>query len=375
MNRRKFLAKMMRYGLSAGALSALPAERLFAQEFRPSLTIPIIDAHAHLPSELSPEGHTFSAIRNAKLCAGSFAVMGDDFSIPGTTEEQSAYARALAGIAQVRQWETEKRVRIVRKPSDIPLQPPAIGPIPVILSIEAGDAIGTDLDRLNEFYGLGVRMITLVHGTYQRSGDNQIGNDMRQHPYPDPPPNAGGPDQGLTDFGREVVARMNKLGMIIDVAHASAQTVFDIAACTRAPVIDSHTSPFPPSVTSRSGSRLRLYEEMAAIVETGGVVCTWPYAFDGATFDRLTFEDWVEEIKEFKSHFGIKHIGIGTDGGGGLPMRVEGWENTSSVRLLQAAMRSGGLTTLETSAFMSLNFLRVFTRCHAVGQVLRYFNA
>jgi membrane dipeptidase len=166
----------------------------------------------------------------------------------------------------------------------------------VILCIEAGDAIGTDLGRLNEFYRLGVRMITLVHGTYQRSGDNQIGNDMRQHPYPDPPPNEGGPDQGLpdqglTDFGHEVVARMNKLGMIIDVAHASAQTVFDIAACTRAPVIDSHTSPFPPSVTSRSGSRLRLYEEMAAIVDTGGVVCTWPYAFDGAAFDRLTFED------------------------------------------------------------------------------------
>lgn len=112
---------------------------------------------------------------------------------------------------------------------------------------------------------------------------------------------------------------------------------------------------------------------MAAIVERGGVVCTWPYGFDGIQFDRLTFSDWVEEIKVFKSHFGIRHIGLGTDSGGGLPGFVDGWENISSVGLLQDAMRSGGFGTLEISAFMSLNFLRVFTRCHAVAQILSYF--
>jgi microsomal dipeptidase-like Zn-dependent dipeptidase len=114
---------------------------------------------------------------------------------------------------------------------------------------------------------------------------------------------------------------------------------------------------------------------MAAIIETGGVVCTWPYGFDGNTFDRLTFNDWVEEIKVFKSHFGIRFIGLGTDSGGGLPGYVGGWEDISSVRLLQDAMRSGGLTSLEIAAFMSLNFLRVFTRCHAVAQVMNYLNA
>lgn len=366
MNRREFLAKLMRYGLSAGALSALPVERLFAQEFYPRLTLPIIDAHAHLPGYSWDEEHTFDAIRRAKLCAISMAVMGDNNSFAGA---DSTYIKAKESIGIVRQWEGQKLVKIVRRPSDIPLQPNPAGPIPVILSIEGGDAIGPDLERLNEFYGLGVRMITLVHGTTTQSGNNQIGNDMRQFSSSD------STDGGLTDFGFQVIHRMNRLGMVVDVAHASAQTLFDIASCTRAPIIDSHTSPFPPSVTWRPPSRLRLYDEMSAIVETGGVVCTWPNGFDGNSFDRLTFADWVEEIKAFKSHFGIRFIGLGTDSGGGLPGYVEGWESISSVRLLQDTMRSGGFGPMEISAFMSLNFLRVFTRCHVIAQVSNYLNA
>ena len=137
-------------------------------------------------------------------------------------------------------------VKIVRQPRDIPLQPSPTGPIHAILAIEAGDAIGTEIDRVNEFYNLGVRMITLVHGTVNRSGDNAIGHDMRRYSSSD------SSDGGLTDFGRQVVARMNRLGMVVDVAHASTQTLFDVAAYTRAPIIDSHTSPLPPSVTTET---------------------------------------------------------------------------------------------------------------------------
>ena len=67
-------------------------------------------------------------------------------------------------------------------------------------------------------------------------------------------------------------------------------------------------------------------------------------------------------------YFGIRHIGLGTDGGGGLPDRIQGWDDIGDVDLLTDAMRAGGLGTLEISAFMGLNFLRVFTRCHAARQ-------
>ncbi len=362
MNRREFLSKLIRYGLSAGALSALPVERLFAQGFLPQLTIPIIDAHAHYPGDLHTvsEGYTFDAIHNANISATSFAVLGD------RTSGDGPYANALEGIKEVTGFESDGRVKIVRRPSDIQLKPNAEGPIPIILAIEGGNAIGKNLNRLDEFYKMGVRMITLVHGTYLVSGDNQIGNDMRQHSSSDKE------DRGLTKFGYQVVDRMNKLGMVIDVAHASTQTLLDVASCTRAPIIDSHTSMLPPNVTVRGSGRQRLYSDAEAIVETGGVVCTYP--LNDPTNSRSTLEDWVEEIQLFKSHFGIRYIGLGTDSGGGVPIIPE-WTGISSVSNLAAAMRSGGLGPLEISSFMSLNFLRVFTRCHAAAQILSYFTA
>ena len=78
-------------------------------------------------------------------------------------------------------------------------------------------------------------MITLVHGRAAQdgSGDNQIGKDMRRHPSDED-------DGGLTDFGFQVVRRMNRLGMIVDVSHASTQTLLDVASCTRAPIVFSH---------------------------------------------------------------------------------------------------------------------------------------
>jgi len=357
VKRREFLSKLVRYGLSAGVLSAVPVGRLSAQGLLPALAIPIIDAHAHVPGTAE---HTFDAIRSAKLSATTIAVMGDNYTAVGA---DSAYIKALESIQLVHDLEAAGLVRIVRQPRDIPLQPSPTGPIHAILAIEAGDAIGTEIERVNEFYNLGVRMITLVHGTVSRSGDNAIGHDMRSYSSSD------SSDGGLTDFGRQVVARMNRLGMVVDVAHASTQTLFDVAACARAPIIDSHTSPLPPSVTSRGPGRLRLYDEMAAIVETGGVVCTWPLAMGGNPVTRRTFADWVEEIKVFKMYFGMRHIGLGTDGGGGLPDRIQGWEDIGDVGLLTDAMRAGGLGTLEISAFMGLNFLRVFTRCHAARQL------
>jgi membrane dipeptidase len=369
MNRRVFLAKLVRYGLSAGALSALPVERVFGQEFFPQITIPIIDPHAHIPGDPylmhadDMPGYTLDTIRNAKLCATTMAAIGDNKTVVGA---DSTYIKAKESIATVRQWETQRIIKIIRRPSDIPLQPNPSGPIPVFLAIEGGDAIGNDLGRLSEFYSLGVRMITLVHGTVNQSGDNLIGNDMRQHSSDDPN------DKGLTDFGCQVVRRMNRLGMVVDVAHASTQTVLDVASCTRAPIVDSHTSMLPPNVTVREHGRQRLYSDAEAIATTGGVVCTYPYRDDA--YYRVTLDDWVEEINLFKSLLGIEHIGFGTDSGGGVP-RIPEWTGIGSVKDLETAMRLGGLRPLEISAFTGLNFLRVFTRVYAVGQVLSFLNA
>ena len=309
MDRRQFMSSLFRYSLSIGFLSALPLNRLLAKEKDPNPGMWFIDAHSHPYSfyrnQPNPDDHTFEMIHESGLVATSIAAVGD--YIYGIDPNGSAYSDTLRQLAIVQEWEDQGYIRIIRKPQQIRRRFDPDSPIDAIVTIEGGDAIEDDIDHLDEFYEMGVRMITLVH-----NDDNYLGKDMRNCGSYDPA------DTGLTDFGHRVVERMNELGILVDVAHSSARTVFDVSQCTKAPVIDSHTNPLPPTVVNRGPGRLRTYGEMEAVVETGGVVCTWPLAYDGS-FTRRTFGDWVKEIIDFKDYFGIKHIGLGTDSGGGLP--------------------------------------------------------
>jgi len=115
---------------------------------------------------------------------------------------------------------------------------------------------------------------------------------------------------------------------------------------------------------------LRTYAEIEPIVDTGGVLCTWPLAYTD-TYPRQTFEDWAQEIKEFKNYFGIQYIGLGTDGGGGLPDYIEGWNDITDLNLLKEAMLAEGFEKREIAAFMGDNLLRVLHRCFVVSRVLK----
>ena len=354
MDRRQFLIRLSRLGLATGLLSVFPLSRVFAKGKNPHPGMWLIDAHAHPYSfyraQLDPEGHTFEMMREAGIVASSFAAVGDYI-------EGSEYDDTLRQLAVVKEWEGQGLIKIMRGPQKIRQRFGPDAPICAILTIEGGDALEGDINHLDEFYEMGVRIITLVH-----NNSNQIGNDMRDHASDDPN------DTGLTDFGYLVVERMNELGMVIDVAHASTQTLFDIAEFTQAPIIDSHTNPLPSFVTERPPGRLRTYSEMEAVVNTGGVVCTWPLAYE-STFSRLTFSDWVQEIEEFKTHFGIRHIGMGTDGGGGLPALIEGWNDVSDLDLLIKAMGEADFRHREIAAFMGANVLKVMHKCYRISKV------
>lgn len=354
MNRRQFILNLARYGVSAGLLSALPF-KILAKEKNPNPGMWIIDAHAHPYSfyrnQPNLNEHTFEMIREAGIVATTFAAVGD-------YANYSPYEDTLRQLAIVQEWEDQGHIKIIRKPQQIRRRFDPDAPISGILTIEGGDALEGNIDHLDEFYEMGVRIITLVH-----NDNNEMGNDMRQFGSNDPN------DSGLTDFGYSVVERMNELGILIDVAHSSTQTVFDVAECTRAPIIDSHTNPLPSFVVNRGPGRLRTYTEIEAVVETGGVLCTWPLAYSG-TYPRQTFEDWAQEIKEFKNHFSIRNIGLGTDGGGGLPDYIEGWNDITDLHLLKEAMIEEGLEQREIEAFMGDNLLQVLHKCFVVRRIL-----
>jgi membrane dipeptidase len=100
------------------------------------------------------------------------------------------------------------------------------GKIAVLLGIEGGHAIDSDLGILREFSACGVRYMTLTHNAATEWADSS--NDAPRH-------------NGLTDFGKEVILEMNRLGMMVDVSHVSDATFYDVLQTSNAPVIASHS--------------------------------------------------------------------------------------------------------------------------------------
>ena len=173
----------------------------------------------------------------------------------------------------------------------------------VVPVIENGYAIGTDIDNIQRFYDLGVRYITLCH-----NGDNLICDSASR---------STNRNNGLSVFGQQVVAEMNRLGIMIDLSHAGDKTFWDVIETSTAPIICSHSSAralcdHPRNLTD---------EQLVALAQKGGVcqVCL----YDGfltrneGTADVQTAVNHIEHIIKVA---GIHAVGIGSDfdGGGGI---------------------------------------------------------
>ncbi len=125
--------------------------------------------------------------------------------------------------------------------------------IAILMGVEGGHIIEDDLRALDTFYRLGARYMTLTHTANTNWADSS-GDKPRWN--------------GLTDFGRKVVERMNRLGMMVDISHVSDKTFSDVIAVTRAPVIASHSScrALCPAPRDMSDDMLR------ALAKNGGVI-------------------------------------------------------------------------------------------------------
>ncbi len=103
------------------------------------------------------------------------------------------------------------------------------GKLAIFIGIENGYVIGNDIGMIKRYYDLGARYITLCHSFNNDICDSSTDPDVPEH-------------DGLSEFGKEVVAEMNKVGMMIDVSHASDEAFYDILEISKAPVIASHSS-------------------------------------------------------------------------------------------------------------------------------------
>ena len=132
------------------------------------------------------------------------------------------------------------------------------GKIAALLGIEGGHMIEDDLDKLEALYKRGVRYLTLTHNiapSWATSAADETSGKILPH-------------KGLNDFGKQVIRRMNELGMMIDVSHAGEQTFWDVIQLTKKPIIASHSS-----VYSLVPHRRNLKDDqIRAIAKNGGVI-------------------------------------------------------------------------------------------------------
>jgi membrane dipeptidase len=166
----------------------------------------------------------------------------------------------------------------------------ASGRIAVLLGCEGGDFLEDGLEALTEARALGASSLTLVH--YRVNG---IGDVQTEEPV----------HGGLTGFGREVVAECNRLGMVIDCAHATFATTAGVLEASSRPVMISHSH---LDHADRHHPRLLSPAHARAVADAGGLIGAWP---SGVTSTSLA--DFADEVARLADLAGTGHVAIGTD--------------------------------------------------------------
>ncbi|MBX2900884.1 MAG: membrane dipeptidase [Cyclobacteriaceae bacterium] len=206
--------------------------------------------------------------------------------------------------------------------------------VSAFLSCEGGDYLEGDAGRLEEMHRDGIRSIQLVHYHPNELGDLQT--EASQH-------------NGLSAAGKQVIKRMNKLGMLIDLAHASYATTRAAALASDAPIIVSHSMLQTDSVHPLAKRQISK-EHALVVAKTGGLIGMWPC---GLNKDLNDFADNTLRLIEV---VGIDHVGLGTDMDGNYKPVVSGYPQ---VQAWLAALAQKGLTKNDLEKVASGNAKRV----------------
>jgi len=217
----------------------------------------------------------------------------------------------------------------------------AEGKLAVVMSIEGGEALEGDLGVLRMLYRLGVRALGLTWN--QR---NQIADGVGEL-------KAGG---GITSFGEKVVIEMNRLGMLVDLAHITPKGFYDVLDISAKPVIVSHGNCRSICDHPRNLDD----EQIKALAKREGVLgLTFCPSFVDQNAEAQTLERLVDHAVHAASLVGAEHLGIGSDFDG-ITKGVKGLEDVSKYGSLTEALLERGFSAQEVEGVLGRNFLRVF---------------
>ena len=211
-----------------------------------------------------------------------------------------------------------------------------------ILAVEGCDFLEGRVDRVQEAFDRGIRSLQLVHYRVNELGDIQTEAPVHG---------------GLTAFGKEAVREMNRLGIVVDVAHARFDVVKGVVETTTQPIILSHSN----IMESSSWLRFISPEHARLVSGTGGVVGAMPIIFGRRSGDIAAYVHFVSRLVDA---VGIDHVGIGTDMDGISPHSAI---FTSYARWpsLAAALVDHGYRPEEAAKILGGNAQRVFQRVAA----------
>ena len=360
----------------------------------------VLDSHCDAPSQMmrardftkdNPWGHVdFPKLRAGGVDASVFAL----YCPPGLApDEATRYTLDMLSHLYDQVDAAEGEVELAFTASEV-LENKARGLTSILISMENGAPIQRSLPMLRMFFRMGVTCMTLAH-----NGDNEICDSCAgNHRW-----------GGLSPFGRTVVHEMNRLGMVVDIAHCSDDTVRDCLEVSKAPIVSTHSC-----CKALTEHRRNLTDELLkAIADKGGVVqVNFCPSFLSGEYDALMNSTgmgdradaveaafiadprnpekvaaWVEMQRELEAMkrpsykdvadhidhavrvMGIDHVGVGTDYDGIL-VAPEGLENVSKLPVLWDELRRRGYSETEVEKVAGKNFLRVMEEVEKVASGL-----
>jgi membrane dipeptidase len=370
----------------------------------------VIDTHADTTQRLLDEGYdltdplkggyvNFESARAGNLGAEFFSIWVDPIPFQGHEAR-----RSLELIDAVYQQAAKhpQQMRIALSPEDI-IAAHREHKLAALMGVEGGHSIENSLGVLRDYYRLGVRYMTLTwsnsNGWADSSGDF---ND----------PKVPHTKDGLSDFGKDVVYEMNRLGMMVDISHVSDKTFYRTIIISRAPVIASHSS-----ARALCNAPRNMDDNMLrAVGQYGGVVMVNFYsAFlsedyrkaamamqpdidktvaeataklkaEGkpvpnelaeqisktytAKIPRPPLSILIDHIDHIAKIAGIDHVGLGSDFDG-IPSSPEGMDSAADLPKITQALMARGYSAADMDKILGGNFLRVFTKVQAVSKQLQ----
>lgn len=385
----------------------MPTDHLSSRARQIHFSSLVVDTHADTPQRLFFDGFdlgsrdTDGSVDIFRLREGGVGAIFFALWVPVEITGAAATERAWKLLdAVVRQIEIHgSDLALATSPEEV-RKARTQNKIAVLLGVEGGHAIDNDLAVLREFHARGVRYMTLTHNAATEWADSS--NDAPRH-------------RGLTDFGREVIREMNRLGMLVDISHVSDRTFADVLETSRAPVIASHSCcralcDAPRNLDDAMIKRVAagggvmhitfhvgfLSQEYAAASRAQGPDVAAQEQAVSAKFGeneaqslialqqladasvragklpRVSWERIVDHIDHAARLAGPDHVGIGSDFDGAF--MPAGMEDASKFPALTEGLLRRGYSEADIRKILGENTLRVMTEAERMSKLLREDN-